>query len=89
MAAEPRIQMIMDLIEQVFEHLEGIRKSMEESIETESAKETPDPHKVAFYNSQISRVERLTDFLEEDVLTELIGLSNISGPIKYLQDEDL
>lgn len=88
MAAEPRIQDIMDLTDEIISILGDIRADMKKYIEGEEIKKLPNDQKIAFYQSQIDRTINLTDILEEDVITSLIGLSNISGPIKYLKEDE-
>ena len=88
MIADPRIQKIMGLIDQVLGMLEGIQKDMQRNVEEEQTKAAPDDHKIAFYRSQAVRAQSLSDLLEGEVITMLIGLSNLSGPIKYLKGEE-
>jgi len=88
MTADPRIQKIMGLIDKVLGMLEGIQKDMQRNVEEEQTKAAPGDHKIAFYRSQTVRAQALSDLLEGEVMTTLIGLSSLSGPIKYLKGEE-
>jgi hypothetical protein len=88
MAADPRIQEITNLIDQAIETLKEINQDMRQNAEKEGNKNSPDAQKLAFYQSQASRTESLASLLEEDAITKLIGISDISGPIKFLLDKD-
>jgi len=88
MTADPRIQEIMDHIDQVLGMLEGIQKDMQRNVEEEHTKVAPNDHKIAFDKSQAVRARSLSDLLEGEVITMLIGLNNLSGPIKYLKEDE-
>ena len=43
--------------------------------------------KKAFYAAQMKRARSLAEILDNDISTQVFGLKNLSGPIKYLQEE--
>ena len=87
MAADERVDEIMGHVTHMIELLEAIKADMNAAGETEKQKSNPDTHKIAFYESQQKRASRLADLLDDEVSTQVYGLKNISGPIKYLQEE--
>ena len=87
MAADERVDQIMGLVTQMIDLLEAIQGDMRQAGEDENRKPSPDNHKLAFYESQAKRARKLADLLDEEVSTQVYGLKNISGPIKYLQEE--
>jgi hypothetical protein len=88
MAADPRIHGLMDHVEQMIQILEDIQKDMLELEKKENEDTDPDFHKIGFFKSQYKRARNAIDLLNDDLVTILIGLNNLSGPIKYMVDEE-
>jgi len=87
MAADPRIHKLMDLADEMIEVLEDIQRDMSDRAKTESKKPDPADGKIGFFNSQAKRAGSAIDLIDEDLITILIGLNNLSGPIKYMEEE--
>lgn len=87
MAADERVDQIMGHVTQMIDLLDAIQADMRQAGEEENRKSSPDNHKLAFYESQAKRARKLAGLLDDEVSTQVYGLKNISGPIKYLQEE--
>jgi len=88
MPADDRIKKLLSFVDEMLMILDDIQADMQNNVDIEKNKENMDEHKIAFYQSQKKRASNLAALLEEDVITNLIGLSNLSGPIKYLKEEE-
>lgn len=88
MPADVRINKLLGYVDEMLAILEEIQTDMKKNVGDENTQSNPDAHKIAFYQSQAKRASALSDLLEDEVITSLIGLSNLSGPIKYLKEEE-
>lgn len=85
MAVDKRTDQLMDHVESMLQILEDMNQDMQSRINEEVGSESPNKSKITFYNSQIKRLLNLHDVLDEDILTIIIGIRNISGPIEYFK----
>lgn len=88
MPADVRINKLLGYVDEMLAILEEIQADMKKNVGDENTQSNPDAHKIAFYQSQAKRASALSDLLEDEVITSLIGLSNLSGPIKHLKEEE-
>ena len=88
MAADPRIHELMDHVEKMIELLTSIQEDMKAKELAESKRSHPDQSKISFFVSQFNRAEKAIDLLDEEMISILIGLNNLSGPILYMVDEE-
>ncbi len=87
-SADPRTQEIMNHLDEILSLIKGIEADMVAYQEEENQKPEPSKYKINFYKSQVARTTQLTQILENEVLFLTNGLRNLSGPIKYLHDEE-
>ncbi len=88
MAADPRIHELMDHVDRMIELLTSIQEDMKAKEIAESKRSHPDRSKISFFASQFNRAEKAIDLLDEEMISILIGLNNLSGPILYMEDEE-
>ena len=86
-AADPRIMELLNLIEEMVKILPNIKTDMEKYIKEEVSHPKPNRYKINFYEAQSDRVDVLVQMLENEVISKISGLRNLSGPIKYLREE--
>ena len=86
-AADPRTQELINHMDELFTLLGGIKNDMLTFQQEENNKPEPDQYKLNFYKSQQERAEKLAQILEEEPLFLVKGLRNLSGPIKYLREQ--
>lgn len=87
-SADPRIQELLEHVDSMLDLLDAISEEMKHNYSIEEKEFVSDGHKLSFYNSQKERAKELYKFLENDIISKIIGLRNLSGPIKYLKDEE-
>lgn len=87
LGADHRIVKLLNLIEEMIQILPNIKSDMEKFTEEEKGHQKPDKYKMNFYQAQSARVDQLVSVLENDVIPNINGLKNLSGPIKYLREK--
>lgn len=86
-SAEPRTQLLINGIDEMIKLLEEIVVDMQNAQQTENSTMQPDPHKLAFYQSQVLRARKLASLFENEAIDQVHSIRNLSGPIKYLREE--
>ena len=87
-SADPRTLALINHIEQMMELLQGIHADMEVYKMDEESEAAPSSYKLNFYKSQAQRADKLSKLLEDEAVYMVNGLRNLSGPIKYLREEE-
>lgn len=85
MPGDIRIQALIDHTEAMLTILEKMAADTGEEMTAVQARPEADRHYLAFLQDLKKRAGRLHDLLEEDVITQLIGLNNLIGPIDHLR----
>jgi len=85
MAVDKRTDQLMGYVESMMEVVDDMTEDMQSRIKKEKAKDTPDESRIHFYQSQLTRLDKLTGLLEDDILEVMISIRNISGPIEYME----
>ena len=85
MAVDKRTDQLMGYVESMMEVVDDMTEDMRSRIKKEKAKDTPDESRIHFYQSQLTRLDKLTGLLEDDILEVMISIRNISGPIEYME----
>ncbi|MEL7654950.1 MAG: hypothetical protein C4545_05910 [Anaerolineaceae bacterium] len=85
MAVDKRTDQLMAHLESMIQILEDMDQDMQSRIDDENGCENPNKQRIIFYESQKKRLVNLHEILEDDVLTVLIGIRNLSGPIEYFE----
>ena len=86
-SADGRTSELINHIEEMMRLLQDIHEDMEVYKKDEASKAAPSSYKLNFYKSQAQRAEKLSKLLEDEAVTMVNGLRNLSGPIKYLREE--
>jgi len=86
MAVDDRTDELMGHLEAMLQIADDINQDMKNRMKQEEKKEDSSKSKIEFYESQIRRLVHLHEILDDDVLTMLIRIRNISGPIEYFKD---
>ena len=86
-SADGRTSELINHIEEMMRLLQGFHEDMEVYKKDEASKAAPSSYKLNFYKSQAQRAEKLSKLLEDEAVTMVNGLRNLSGPIKYLREE--
>ncbi len=84
-SADPRTQELINHIDEMLNLLKAIESDMKIAQEEESGKKEPSAHKINFFISQAQRASKLSNLLENEMIDQVHGLRNLSGPIKYLR----
>jgi hypothetical protein len=79
------IRSLIDHTEEMITILEYLGETYAGEVELEKARPEPDAHYIALIQDIQTRIARLADLMEDDVIGQLIGLNNLIGSVEHLR----
>jgi hypothetical protein len=85
MPGDPRINAMIEHIDRIVDLLACISSDAEQEIQSLNEQLGCDPHLIAFLQDLRKRSKALSDLLEEEAVSQLIGINNLLGPVDHLR----